>query len=126
MDKVRSEAARVRELNAADSMSAAPILGAPPAYWLDLRAYDAAATARRVTIPMLILQGGRDYQVTEKDFQGWQKALAARKDVTFQLYPALNHLFIAGEGRIAPEEYGVPGHVDRRVVEQVAGWIAGP
>ncbi len=125
LDKVRTEAARVRELKPGDSASTAPVLGAPPSYWLDLRRYDPAATARKVHVPMLILQGGRDYQVTEQDFDGWRKALDGRKDVTFHLFPSLNHLFIAGEGRIAPEEYSRPGHVDPEVVEQVAGWIAG-
>lgn len=125
MDKIRDEAARIRELKPADSASAAPLLGAPPAYWLDLRRYDPAATARNVHIPMLIFQGGRDYQVTEQDLDGWKKALDGRQDVTFHLYPELNHLFIAGKGRIAPEEYSVAGHVDQRVVEEIAGWIAG-
>ncbi len=41
--------------------------GMPAAYWLDLRGYDPVATAARLTTPMLILQGGRDYQVTVAD-----------------------------------------------------------
>src|SRR5690606_41518857 len=33
--------------------------------------------------------------------------------VTFKLYPALNHLGIAGVGDGGLEEYAVPGHVDQ-------------
>jgi hypothetical protein len=44
--------------------SLSPLLGgAGPAYWLDLRHYDAVAT-RAIVQPLLILQGDRDYQVT--------------------------------------------------------------
>jgi hypothetical protein len=40
--------------------------------------------------------GGKDYQVTEKDFANWKAALAGRKDVTFKFYPNLFHLFMPG------------------------------
>ena len=51
-------------------------LRSPANYWLDLRRYDAAAAAKELSQPMLILQGGRDYQVTSDDFQGWKNALS--------------------------------------------------
>jgi len=41
--------------------------GTPARYGLDLRGYDPVATAAALGKPMLILQGGRDYQVTIKD-----------------------------------------------------------
>jgi hypothetical protein len=39
------------------------------------------------------------------------------------VYPALNHLFISGEGRSIPSEYLQPGHVDPQVVTDIADWI---
>ena len=72
---------------------------------------------------MLILQGERDYQVTMEDFKRWKAALGGRSDVTLKSYPGLNHLFIAGTSRSTPLEYDQPGHVDERVVEDIAGWI---
>jgi dienelactone hydrolase len=45
-----------------------PVFGAWPHYWLALRGYDPAAQAAKLTRPLLILQGERDYQVTMKDF----------------------------------------------------------
>lgn len=52
--------------------------------------------------PILILQGGRDYQV---------------------LYPAHNHLLIPGEGKCTPEEYQKVGHVDKVVIDDIVKWI---
>ena len=74
-------------------------------------------------MPMLILQGERDYQVTTADLQGWRDALSDRKDVTIKSYPTLNHLFIAGDRTITPSEYERPGHVADLVVEDIAGLV---
>ena len=83
-----------------------------------------AELAAKLEVPMLILQGERDYQVRMVDFEGWQKALAGRPNVTFKSYPALNHLFIAGAGPSTPAEYDQPGHVSEDVIADIAGWIA--
>ena len=99
------------------------ILGMSTAYWLDLRAYDPVATAQEYANPMLILQGERDFQVTLVDLAGWQAGLSDRDDVTFITYPALNHLFMAGEGAPNPDEYYVSGFVDAEFIVDVAGWI---
>jgi uncharacterized protein len=79
LEKVKKQVARLKDPKlAADTPAADLPLGAPAAYWLALRAYDARATAARLKQPMLILQGERDYQVTMDDFEGWKKALASR------------------------------------------------
>ena len=96
----------------------------PGSYWLDLRGYNPAELAAKLRVPMLILQGDRDYQVRMEDFDGWQKALAGRSNVTFKSYPALNHLFIAGTGPSTPAEYDQPGHVSEDVIADIAAWIA--
>ncbi len=100
-------------------------LDIPPAYWLDLRRYDPVGTAKGLAMPMLFLQGGRDYQVTVVDFEGWKGALGGRAGVTFKLYPDLNHLFVAGEGPSSPGEYQKTGHVAEEVVVDIASWISG-
>jgi uncharacterized protein len=64
------------ELSAATPTGDLPF-GVPAAYWLDLRGYDPAATAATLGKPMLILQGGRDYQATvDDDLARWRAALA--------------------------------------------------
>ena len=100
------------------------ILGAPPVYWLDLREYDQVATARLFDGPMLILQGGRDFQVTEEDLSGWKRALGMRPDVDVRRYPSLNHLFMSDSGPSSYAEYTrEPGFVDQKVIDDITRWI---
>jgi dienelactone hydrolase len=93
-------------------------------YLIDLRSHNPPAEARALKLPMLILQGERDYQVTLDDLQAWKDGLAGRTDVTFKSYPTLNHLFMAGTGPGNPAEYLRASHVDAAVVEDIRAWIA--
>jgi dienelactone hydrolase len=121
--ELRAEARKVKQLTAADLSGTNLFFGGSARYWLDLRAYDAAATARGLKQPLLILQGQRDYQATEADFEGWQRALGECHNATFKLYPELNHLFMAGEGKSRPSEYERSGHVAEGVIADIAAWI---
>jgi dienelactone hydrolase len=98
-------------------------LGIPAVYWLDLKGYVPQAVAAEINRPFLILQGGRDYQVTAADFQLWQQALGQKENVTFRFYESLNHLFISGVGKSKPAEYFDPSHVEEIVIEDMARWI---
>ncbi len=99
------------------------LLNAPISYWLDLQNYQPAQMASTLTVPIYILQGERDYQVTMQDFQGWKDALSSNANVQMKTYPDLNHLFITGTGKSTPTEYNVPGNVSQSVIEDIAGWI---
>lgn len=124
LEALKSEVAKIKALTDADRSSTTKLLGAMPAYWLDLRGYDPPEMAKAVAKPMLILQGGRDYQVTAEDLENWKKALGGRKDVEFHLYPKLNHLFFEGEGLIMPLEYMQKhGSVAPYVIDDIANWI---
>ena len=96
------------------------------AYFLDDRGYDPPKTAQRLGCRVFVLHGGRDYQVTMKDFDGWKAALAGRPGVTLRIYPALNHLFVSGEGTPSPAEYERPGHVDEEVIVDIARFVLEP
>jgi dienelactone hydrolase len=124
IEGIKTQAKRIKALEEADA-DAPPLLGMPAPYLLDLKGYDPVAAAKKLTAPMLFVQGGRDFQVTEKDFELWKAGLGSRKDATFQNYPALNHLFVAGEGRSTESEYRKPGHVSPEVVEAIAKWVKG-
>jgi uncharacterized protein len=121
--KLRAEADRARGAKPDDE--GPPILYCPPAYWADLNAYDAAAAAASLSLPMLILQGGRDYQVTLQDLSRFKVALAGHANATIRELPKLNHLFMAGEGKSRPEEYDRPSHVDGEVIEAIAAFVTG-
>lgn len=99
------------------------VLGAPRSYWVDLAAYDPVASAQSLRIPLLILQGERDYQVTMVDFARWNDTFSEDTSVTLQSYPSLNHLFIAGTGAPSNTEYLLEGHVAEEVVLDITSWI---
>ena len=74
-------------------------------------------------MPMLILQGERDYQVTLADLNGWRAAVGGHAGVTIKSYPTLNHLFLPGEGKSTPAEYERAGHIPDVVLDDIADWI---
>jgi len=98
-----------------------PILGATGAYFLDLRGYDPVKEAQALPRPILVMQGGRDTQVSvARDFGAWQAALAGRAGAELRLFPGLGHLLVpepaAGSEGAAPQ-------VDPTLIEALAGWI---
>lgn len=95
-----------------------------PRYWLDLTHYHAVATARKLPQPLLVLQGGRDYQVTvADDLRLWTRGLAHRPNVTTRVFPLANHLFFDGTGRPNPQELALPSHVSPNVIASLVAWI---
>ncbi len=113
----------IRQIRAGRRDPELTLLGAPAAYWYRVDRIDPTAAAREIQQPMLIIGGGRDFQVTREDFERWRKALADRRNVEFKWYPKLNHLLVAGEGPSSPQEYLKRGHVDEPLVRDVARWI---
>jgi dienelactone hydrolase len=122
LDDLRAEVSKVKQLQAGKS-NPMVVMGLPSGYLLDLKGYDPASQAKRLTIPMLFLQGDRDFQVTTKDFTIWKNALAGRANAAFHDYPGLNHLFIAGEGKSSPAEYRNAGNVDAKAIQDIAAFI---
>jgi dienelactone hydrolase len=122
---VKQQTARVKQLTKADLASKEMLHGAPVAYWLDLRAYDAVATAQRLKQPMLVIQGERDYNVTMTDFAGWQRLAARKKNVTTKSYPKLDHLFLEGEGPSSDAQYAVPRNIPKYVIDDIAAFVKG-
>lgn len=98
--------------------------GLSGSYWLDLRGYDPVSAAAALNKPMLILQGGRDYQVTvEDDLSRWRAGVGHRADVTIRVYDTDNHLFFPGSDPSTPAEYEAAQHVDPAVIADIAAWL---
>lgn len=135
LNTVEEQVAAIRDPDLDASTPAADLLGVPASYWLDLRGYAAPAVAAMLDLPILALQGERDYQVTMADFALWMNALSTRDDVTLTSFPELNHLMMAAtaptstgpgtQGLSGPEEYAVAGHVDEAVIDAIASHILG-
>ncbi len=120
LDEVKAQVARIRRRDFNDSTARLP-LGISGVYWKDMKNYDQVETAKSLPMPMLFLQGEKDYQVTMKDFNLWKQSLASKKNASFISYPGLFHLFIAGEGK--PQDYQTAGHVSEKVISDIAQWI---
>jgi len=97
--------------------------GLTPKYLLSLRSSEPVKTAAGLQVPILLLQGERDYQVTMEDFSLWREGLAGKPDAVFKSYPGLNHLFLGGEGPGNPAEYHTPGNVETAVINDITSWL---
>ncbi|HXP50595.1 MAG TPA: dienelactone hydrolase family protein, partial [Bacteroidia bacterium] len=97
--------------------------GVAAPYWIDINHYNQIKMAQELTMPVLLMQGERDYQVTMVDYNLWKEKLGSKKNVTFKSYPKLNHLFMEGEGKSTPAEYSIQGHVPMYVIDDIAAWI---
>ena len=124
-------ATMTRQAEAVDSPDLGPStpttdlpFGIPAAYWLDLRDYDPVSLAATLDQPMLIVQGGRDYQATvDDDLARWRTGLAGRENVTIRVYDEDNHTFFPGTGPSTPADYDTLHHVDPAVVADIADWL---
>jgi dienelactone hydrolase len=127
LDAAREQLAYLESLNpsgvSVDKSIEMLTKAAPESYWKDLDSYNATETAAGLAMPMLVLQGERDYQVTMADLEGWKKALKGKSGVTIKSYPTLNHLFMAGEGKSTPSEYEKASHIPDFVLDDIGAWI---
>lgn len=96
-----------------------------PVWWFDFRNYYAGELAKDQDTPMLIMQGENDFQVGPGQLEGWKKALAARTDVSYKLYPKLNHFFVSVDQPSTGAEYALPGNISDQVISDIADWLNG-
>lgn len=92
-------------------------------YWKSVLDYNPTKEIQKVKIPILILQGERDYQITMKDFEFWKTILKNNKKASFISYPKLNHLFMTGDNLSEPKEYAIKGTVDEKVIVDINNFI---
>ena len=98
-------------------------LSLPKNYWLYLNNYNQCNIAKSLAQPILIIQGGRDCQVTMTDFNLWKKNLAGKSNVQFKQYDKLNHIFVEGTGKSTPAEYDKSGNVASYLIDDIASFI---
>jgi fermentation-respiration switch protein FrsA (DUF1100 family) len=98
---------------------------APRSYWRDLFSLDPAADARDLSLPMLVIQGERDYQVSLADFELWKGAVPHREQLVARRYPRLDHDLAPGSGLSSHYDYYEARHVDVAVLNDIAAFVAG-
>lgn len=92
-------------------------------YWASLNKIDTPEIAKELNIPMFFMQGDADLQVyPDVDFKMWQDILKGKRNVSFKLYPGLNHIFMK-DTELNGEPYGKKDNVDISVISDMANWI---
>ncbi len=99
------------------------LLGAYKDYWVDLAGYNPIKTAEKITAPVLVLQGERDYQVTMNQFNLWRENFKDANNWFFRSYASLNHFMITGAGLPDSSEYRKKSHVDELVTQDIIQFI---
>ncbi|MBO5380904.1 MAG: alpha/beta fold hydrolase [Bacteroides sp.] len=121
---LKRQAANVKKLGSYGyDESLPPLMNLPLSYWKFANAYKPLEVVATLNIPILVMQGERDYQVTTTDLSLWQMALMFNAKARFQSYPALNHLFMEGEGKATPQEYNRPGRMPSCVADDIVKFI---
>ena len=99
------------------------LFNVPAAYWLSLKPFDPIDDVANIDVPMLFLNGNRDYQVPLSESEPYKQALSSRSDVQFVVFDGLNHLFLKGEGAPNPTEYYDVSDVADDVLTTIADFI---
>ena len=77
--------------------------------------------------PVLIMQGGMDFQVlADDDFRKFKELLKDRENTVYKYYPELNHVFVKGiynDILKASKEYSVEQHIPEEVIQDIADFI---
>ena len=77
--------------------------------------------------PVLIMQGGKDFQVlADDDYLKFKELLSDRRNTFFKLYPELNHIFVDAIyddiGKVT-KEYRTERHIGEEVTGDIADFI---
>ncbi len=77
--------------------------------------------------PVLIMQGGRDFQVlADDDYRKFKELLAERSNTYYKLYPQLNHLFVDAvydDISKVSKEYSTERHIGEEVITDITSFI---
>ena len=96
-------------------------------YFKEMGQPTVAQWLERTHKPMLIMQGEKDFQVkAHVDFAMYRELLFDRDNVTFKLYPGLNHAFVPARFDSiadAKKEFTPERHIGAEVLDDIAGWI---
>lgn len=102
----------VEKIKNIDSSTKGALFGASAKYWISLNNIDYVMLAKNETIPVLVLQGEEDNQISvEKDFSELKNIYS--KNGEYILYEGLNHLFMKDDET----------HVNDKVIDDISNWV---
>ena len=97
--------------------------GARAKYWLLDRNYKVLEVAKTLTLPILLIQGGRDFNVTKKDYDLWSDAMKGKSNFKKVYFEDLDHMFFVGQGMARPDDVSKPNFVSEKVTSKMIDFI---
>lgn len=103
------------------------VFGQPAYYFWEMAQYDTGEIMKALQIPVLIINGGQDFQVNDADgYEAWQ-AIDLQENVRLVYMPSLNHLLMEPDAeenvRGTVQEYDIPCRVSQSVIEEISRFI---
>lgn len=104
------------------------VFGMPGYYLYDMRQTDPSSLVLSLKLPTLIMQGGKDFQVSvENGLDAWKKAVGEQEFVMYKLYPELNHPLMVYIGdpalQYSLQEYNTPASLDETAANDIINWV---
>jgi uncharacterized membrane protein/dienelactone hydrolase len=105
--------------------AAKPYYGLPQGYIDEMDAHPASEYLLQTDRPFLILQGGKDFQVSPgKDYEPYRQLAGDRGNFEFRLYDNLNHMFtVSTMEKPTTDDYVAGARVDSAPLSDIAAWI---
>jgi dienelactone hydrolase len=104
---------------------AKPYFGLPQGYIDEMDAYPVSEYLQSTDKAFLILQGGKDFQVSPKnDFEAYKQIVGSKSNFEFHIYDNLNHLFtVSTMENPTTDDYVAGTHMDDAPLADIAAWI---
>ena len=74
------------------------------------------------TIPLMFLQGDKDYETPLKYFEKWQSLLTGRAHTAYHQYKSLGHYLFTGSAEPSAKDYDVKQTVSSAVISDISNW----
>ncbi|BBJ27248.1 esterase EstD [Athalassotoga saccharophila] len=114
---------QLEEIKAHKLKDSTIVMGAPASYYYEVDSYNPIDILKTLKMPVLVMQGGKDYQVTKKDYDIFKENFGSDDNFTFKWFEDLDHIFMKWEGIPSPDQYLVSGHVSDDVIKEIVKWI---
>lgn len=92
-------------------------------YLVHLDNFNPIENLKSSVIPVLIINGGHDYQVRIKDFELWKTGLENKNNIKFDFIENVNHIYGETENMSVPTDYRIYKPIAPKLFEEINKWI---
>lgn len=97
--------------------------GTSARYWVTDKNLNNLEVAKTLKLPILLVQGGRDYNVTMKEYNMWLEGMKGNSNFKPVLLDELDHQFFTGSGLANPKDVVKPNHASEKAIKSVVDFI---